>query len=139
MSKYQKLAEFKKRHGHCVVPRSWGELGKWVFHQRERIAFLPPRKRKLLDDLGFDWTPLDTVWNQRLSELKEFKKRFGHSRVPENWSENPRLAHWVAHQRQAGRRGTLARDRISRLNAIGFFWGATSTGCTKKFRLEGKQ
>jgi len=35
------------------------------------------------------------TWTERFQQLKEFKARFGHCKVPKGWSEDPKLARWV--------------------------------------------
>lgn len=53
------LKKFKKREGHCNVPRSCLEnpdLGRWVASQllRRRISISKERASKL-DSIGFTW------------------------------------------------------------------------------------
>ena len=57
------LVEFKKAHGHCMVPQSHPHLGGWVKWQREKYALyekgktsnLTPEKIETLNKLGFVW------------------------------------------------------------------------------------
>ncbi len=35
------------------------------------------------------------TWTERFQQLKEFKDRFGHCKVPKGWNEDPKLARWV--------------------------------------------
>jgi hypothetical protein len=57
---YEKLLEYKRKIGHCKVPRKYMDdksLGVWVSSQRARHAnnkMLPDRK-DLLDKIGFAW------------------------------------------------------------------------------------
>jgi hypothetical protein len=54
---YEKLVEFKRKNGHCIVPQKRKEdksLGKWVNNQRTRKTYRQDRK-DLLDALGFVW------------------------------------------------------------------------------------
>jgi hypothetical protein len=71
-------------------------------------------------------------WDAMLGKLKTFRKEHGHSRVPRGWATDPKLASWVSTQRKAKNRldrGDLkpgiTRQRVSRLDEIGFDWGAT--------------
>jgi len=92
---------------------------------RERVEFLGPDVAlKVLRDsittvcieaLGDDW-------DERFGELRAFKERFGHCRVPEAWAENKRLATWVAVQRTRRKQKTLSPARIERLESIQFIW-----------------
>jgi superfamily II DNA or RNA helicase len=65
---------------------------------------------------------LASNWDVRFGELKEFKERFGHCNVETGWEENPELAGWVSAQRTRRSKGQLYRDRIERLDSIGFVW-----------------
>jgi len=57
------LAEYKRTHGHCMVPQSHPTLGSWVKWQREKYALYEEGKSKYftrekverLDKLGFVW------------------------------------------------------------------------------------
>jgi hypothetical protein len=57
----EKLVEFKRNEGHCMVPRRYEQnksLGKWVSYQRfvhNKNNFRPDRK-EILDGIGFVWS-----------------------------------------------------------------------------------
>jgi hypothetical protein len=59
MEKYQKIKEFQKREGHCLVPQKWKEdgesLGSWVSSQRAARQSMQPERLEKLDALGFIW------------------------------------------------------------------------------------
>ena len=67
----------------------------------------------------------DAIWKAHFAQLLAFYRDYAHCRVPWNWSEHPGLADWVAYQRYSRYLGKLSRERIARLNAIGFHWDAT--------------
>jgi hypothetical protein len=58
---YALLQQFKKREGHCKVPRLHIEdeatLGTWVSNQRQLKTKekLDPDKQKRLEEIGFNW------------------------------------------------------------------------------------
>jgi hypothetical protein len=57
---YEKLAEFKRKKGHCLVPQKYQEdvsLVKWVNVQRRRHVNNKMRldRKGLLDEIGFVW------------------------------------------------------------------------------------
>ncbi|MEI8375691.1 MAG: helicase associated domain-containing protein [Planctomycetota bacterium] len=68
-------------------------------------------------------TRRQSSWEQRFKELKAFKKRYGHYNVPRNYSPNPTLRYWVNNIRHSKKYGTLAEEKVRRLDALGFFWG----------------
>ena len=61
--RYQMLVEYKKEHGHCMVPQSHPTLGAWVKWQREKFALHEGGKSKYfneekidkLNEIGFVW------------------------------------------------------------------------------------
>ena len=143
---FAQLGQFKERHGHCNVPKVWPEnpvLGEWVSRQRTRHrqgSLLPGRKERL-EQLGFRWqsdhAPQKQYWVDRFAEMDAFQQRFGHTRVPDRWAENPRLAHWRHTMRRQRRTGKLSPEQIARLDAIGFDWEEPgSSGKTRQESLE---
>ena len=72
--RYEQLKEYKRRNGHCNVPRCWNEdpsLGSWVDSQRTNyrhkqagIDDMDPTRIKLLEDIGFNWSVRKPAPNQ---------------------------------------------------------------------------
>ncbi|MEI6764674.1 MAG: helicase associated domain-containing protein [Bacteroidota bacterium] len=60
------------------------------------------------------------LWHEHYAQLSDFKKRFGHCMVPNNWDENPLLANWVHYQRH--RASTLSIEKYQLLDKLGFEW-----------------
>jgi hypothetical protein len=98
---------------------------------------------KALESLGFDWKPsigrgkgtpnrpsLDewgvfhTTWEDRLGELADYRKIHGHCNVPQNYTENAKLANWgkfySLHVR--GKASSMTTFRIQELESLGFEW-----------------
>jgi hypothetical protein len=132
MKQFTKLVEFRNTYGHCNPPRAF-ELAKFVQHTRERKDRLSQERVRLLDAIGFEWSRWDAIWNRRFDELKEFKSRFGHSNVPENWPENRGLANWVSHQRARRKMMSMPPERIKKLNSLGFKWSRRSDAKIERF------
>ena len=61
---FSHLKNYRDRVGHCRVPISHKEdgfpLGRWVVNLRTRANNLSSERRQRLDELGFDWHPLET-------------------------------------------------------------------------------
>ena len=53
---------------------------------------------------------------------KEFKRIHGHCHVLIRYSENPELGQWCAKQRYYYQNNHLSRDKMQRLEDIGFIW-----------------
>jgi arsenate reductase-like glutaredoxin family protein len=134
------LADYRKIHGHCNVPKSWcsenPKLVNWVSKQRQqyrlhvegKISQLTLCRIQELERLGFEWNVCITAWEERLSELADYRKIHGHCNVPDTHSENLKLANWVSKQRQQyrmhveGKRSQMTLSRIQELESLGFKW-----------------
>jgi hypothetical protein len=134
------LAAYREIHGHCNVPRNSenSKLGKWVGNQNRRyynlyrdgkISPITSLRIQQLESMGFDWGVCATPWEDRLSELDEYRKIQGHCNVPKNYSDNTKLAYWVGRQRQSynlhlqEKRSSMTLPCIHVLDSIGFEWG----------------
>jgi hypothetical protein len=107
------------------VPNNWEEnpdLGPWC--QRQRGAYknnkLSPERIKRLEDIDFEWNPLEARWGKMFSALMTYKQAHGNCNVPTEWDQNPKLGQWCYVLRRSYRKGTLSADHIKRLEEIGF-------------------
>jgi hypothetical protein len=124
---YAALAEYKKVHGDCNVPRDWPRnpfLGAWIPRQREarKTNLLEQGHIEQLDKLGFAWDYLEYQWETQYSALVEFREEYGHCRVSTLWKTHAALANWVRTQRKNKKQGKLSAERIRRLDMLGFIW-----------------
>ena len=122
---FKALVCFKKREGHTRVPGSHIEdginLGTWAQNQRTQKAALPPDRLKRLEAMRFCWDVKSEAWEQSFRAFLRFKKRTGHTNVPQRHIEcNLRLGTWVSNQRQD--KAKIPADRLKRLNDAGFPW-----------------
>ena len=82
-----------------------------------------PRRRARSRRAEQRCAPLESDrWEQRFADLLAFKTAHGHCNVPSTYREDPSLAIWVFNCRRQRKLGSLAADRIERLDAIGFAW-----------------
>ncbi|MDB8542794.1 Helicase associated domain protein, partial [Turicibacter sanguinis] len=103
---YQQLKEFFIENNHCNVPDRYTEnkiLGTWVINQRKayKEGMLSEDRIELLNELNFDWNPLETQWNSMYQQLKEFFIENNHCNVPKRYTENKALGTWIGEQRKA--------------------------------------
>jgi hypothetical protein len=85
------------------VLRSQGKLGA------ERVA--------ALDALGFNWSPMDTVWNGHFEALRAYADAHnGSVALPKREGT---LGRWLGESRSLWRRGLLAPERVAKLAALG--------------------
>jgi hypothetical protein len=121
------LAAFHRDHGHSNVPHAWPpnrELAAWLHGVRcnNRSGRLSADRVRQLDALDVVWEPQQTRWENMFAALVEYRRQYGHCNVPCGWPENPALSKWVKGVRAAQKRGDLDRERIRRLDTIGFGW-----------------
>jgi hypothetical protein len=143
------LAEYHKIHGHCNVPMRYKEnskLAKWVstqrsqymLHRKGKPSSMTLSRIQILESLDFEWERFGGPWDDRLSELADYRKVHGHCKVPQRYSENVRLGTWVSTQRkhykllQDGKKSPMSALRIQALESLAFKWtvSAPKTGKT---------
>jgi hypothetical protein len=137
------LADYRKIHGHCNVPKNYSKntkLGRWVGSQRRfyqlrkegKTSPMTLSRIQELESLGFEWG-VNTAWEDRLSELADYRKIYGHCNVPKNYSENTKLGSWVGSQKKQyrlhkdGKTSPMTLSRIQELESLGFEWGVCVT------------
>jgi hypothetical protein len=93
-----------------------------------------------LESLGFEWGCSNSAtWEDRLSELADYRKSHEHCNVPQHYNENTKLANWVRNQRKEyklhlkGKTSSMTTLRIQELESIGFEWDCA--GATWEDRL----
>jgi hypothetical protein len=137
-NKYKKLKEFQEIHGHVNLPRdnlhrSNHALSGWVHWQRINHAAvrLDPERKAMLDELGLVWVDpeferYERQWVAKFHALEDFKRAYGHTRVPLRKS---RLGNWVSHQRDLYHKGRLPKARKMKLESIDFVWRLRDERC----------
>ena len=124
---FAELVRYKRQHGNCDVPYQWQEnpkLGKWLVYQRQlrRCEKLTEGRHRRLAELGVIWNSFTSAWEKSFASLARYKQENGNCNVPRGWIKNPQLATWVRTMRRFKKCGRLAKERIHRLNQIGFQW-----------------
>ena len=72
----------------------------------------------------------ERAWNDRYDELDVYKNKHNNCLVPQHYPDNKALGTWVDTQRtqyrlrNEGKHSQLAKDRIKKLNELGFEWSA---------------
>ncbi len=132
------LMDYKVKHGHCNVSQPWPDnpsLGSWASNQRnaKKRGRLSAERVERLEAIGFVWDQLSAAWEEMFATLLDYKTTHGHCNVPKDRLDNPELGQWVSTQRRAKQLGRINRERISRLEAIGFVWDALSASWEEMF------
>ena len=137
--RYCELREFKNEHGHVnISSKDNPKLASWITTQRkqfrQRMASLEEKSEatttaivianrfSLLTQLGLSLDPTSQLWMEQYSELKNFLKENGHTRVPRFYKADPSLGMWVSNQRRKKKDGCLSNERQQMLNDLGFEW-----------------
>lgn len=126
---YGQLVAYHQRNGTCEMPHRLAKnkkLATWVINQRvmRKDGTLTKDKIALLDTIGFNWSPKAHTWRSNYLSLIAYKEEHGDCRVPQDWTEDKRLAKWVSTQRVRRKRGQLDDERFQMLDRIGFEWFA---------------
>ena len=122
---FSALSEYQKTEGHCRVPKDHSvndlKLGIWVQNQRSKKSRLTPEQIRRLESLGFSWEVNSQKWEEAFSLLNKFYIRESHCRVVSDFTiDGFNLGIWVNNQRR--RKAMLSRDKVARLDSIGFIW-----------------
>ncbi|MDZ4744459.1 MAG: helicase associated domain-containing protein [bacterium] len=122
--RFKEFARQRDQHGDSWMPPPGTQLGRWIIKQRTEYNKGKLKKERvgMLDSKRFSWNPHGESRAEYVERLLAFKKRFGHVLVPSRWSEDVGLAQWVANCRAGYTKGTLAKETITKLNAMGFQW-----------------
>ena len=133
-NKFEQLLEFKNKHGHLYVCRSFTndtQLINFVKVIRRSQNSISADRRNELDKIGFIWKPgkeltkilnrerADEAWLKRYNELKDYKKQFGTCYILAKSKTHPTLGNWVSMQRN--NIDNLSPEKIKLLRDIGFF------------------
>ncbi len=122
------LWKFFFKHGHAHVPASdpkYEELYEWARYLRASKRHLSDKLIHELDQMAFNWRLHHhqlMAWEELYEELKAFKKKYGHCKVPSPSKEHKTLGDWVSKQRRDHKADRMLKDRFIRLNALGFLW-----------------
>jgi hypothetical protein len=145
----RELADYRRIHGHCSVPQKYSEnpkLGKWVtaqkfqyrLHAEGKISPMTTLRIQALESLGFEWGSHSAAWEDRLRELASYRNIHGHCNVPQNCSENPKLAQWVKTQRKEyrmqaeGKITHMSLFRVQELDKLDFEWDIYGTAWNER-------
>ena len=122
----QQLISYKNAYGNCNVPTNHHDkhLAKWcenqkMFYRQEKLS---QERITLLTDIGFQFTASkEQKWQTQYDNLVQFKNRYGHCNVPQQYSRNPTLGRWVGKQREKLNDGKLPKEHYKKLKRLGFW------------------
>lgn len=128
---FAELMKYKEDQGDCMVPSGYRtkdqfQLGLWVYEQRTFDGNYPREKYIRLKRLEFVWNVREYNWGQAYRALKEYKSQYGDCLVPSTYITDDRLdlGTWVIDQRVDRHYEYMSRDKVEKLDELGFVWGA---------------
>ncbi len=125
---FARLELYREKYGDTLVPQSWKtdrSLAGWVSKQRTNFSrgLILPERIQRLQQIGFEWDPIGTRWEEMFQKLVEFKNEHGHTNVPQRVPKYADLATWVRNQRAAkAHNRPIMAERTKRLDELGFAW-----------------
>jgi len=139
---YDLLVQYHAREGNCNVPQTYKEndrnLGAWLSQMRclKKKNALEKEQIQALESIGVVWDVTASKWDDMVTLLNQYKKKYGHCRVPQSHKEDGRnLGTWLNTQRQRKRAGTLPSNMIEILEAIGVTWNLQQSRWDEMFAL----
>ncbi|KAL7540326.1 hypothetical protein ACHAXR_010038 [Thalassiosira sp. AJA248-18] len=151
------MRQFIRKNNHSYLPSSkeYKALQAWCGTQRQlyRTKYdnstqsntgasttLTDKRESLLTKIGFDWeTNHEYTWHQRIHELKEYKRQYGHVNLGK---KDGVLGAWADTQRTEYRykvtddhHSHLTEERIGELEALGFAWSMREIQWNDKHNL----
>ncbi len=92
------------------------KLGIWANQMRNKFkqGILPQEQINRLNEIGFDWTPLITKWNNDISRYKRYVDTTSKTEVPRDtvFEDSP-LGNWYANLKISRKNGSLSSKQIN--------------------------
>lgn len=121
-ARFDELKAFKAATGSLRIPNGVNDvLSRWCSTQRtaRKEGSIHPTRLALLNDIGFEWSIIESSWEYQYEALKKFAA--AHDRVDvaylKNFNKN--LAIWVNRQKGMMTREELTAAQIENLLALG--------------------
>lgn len=116
---FDELKTYKAEHGDVDVPIKWPSgLGSWASVQRrsEKKGKLSPDRKVRLDEIGFEWDKIDSLWEERYNELLAYNAEHGNVDIPQKHPSG--LGSWLSQQKLYANIGELPANRFEKLSNI---------------------
>jgi len=128
---FQEMLLYQESTGTPNAPTSYKTsggylLGTWQNNQRRlyKKKILSSARIERFEEIGFTWEILEEQFEKGFQQTLLYKERTGNPNAPDRHKSNEgyRLGTWQSHQRKNYKTGNLSKDRIERLEKIGFMW-----------------
>jgi superfamily II DNA or RNA helicase len=140
---YGLTLHYKEQYGDPNAPTYYKtpegyKLGSWQVYQRSyyKNGKLNAVRIKMLQDIGFIWSPYGEAFEKGFQETLNYKKLKGDPNTPTDYItfEGYKLGNWQNKQRSNKRKNKLDRDKTKRLEDIGFKWEIKAETFEKGFQ-----
>lgn len=111
--KTQNIPKRKKYKGY--------KLGIWASQMRskKKQGILPAEQIEKLNEINFDWNPLETKWDDDLNRYRRYVQEGGKPEVPkERDFEGFALGYWYSNLKISYRNGSLTEEKIQEVRDI---------------------
>jgi len=140
--RYRELKEYYDENGDSDVPARYVNktLGTWCVRQRVdyKAGRLSISEINKLEELDFNFQPRGNNVKYLIDKVAEFKTKYGHTNIPINSKDFPKLGKLVNRYRGVYKKGIKQSDgsivhkglgklkpkEISKLDSLGFIWQA---------------
>jgi hypothetical protein len=142
---YKESINYYKQYGNLEIPLRYVtenniSLGTWIQLQREnyeRLYSANPNPnftnehKKKLDDIGMNWNPYESQWEEKFLLAKEYFLRNGNLLISNDYitESNIKLGIWLSNQRKDYKNletplknPKFTQERINKLGSIGMIW-----------------
>lgn len=126
------LRRYRRRHGVLAHSKAHNDPdGATVAgilercRRDHRTGTLPADRVTALEELGIDWDPAATTWNEMIAALSLYHAQYGDIDVPSDLTagtEKINIRAWLTGQRHAHNAGRLPRHRVEQLDELGMRW-----------------
>jgi len=128
---YEETRKYKEKYGvaNCLkvyVTEDDYVLGRWQTTQTMNYnkGILSKEKIDKLEKIGFIWNIFEHRWNKGYEETRKYKEKYGVANCPKRYvtEDDYGLGTWQGEQKKSYKKGKLSRERIEKLEKIGFKW-----------------
>jgi Helicase associated domain len=140
LCKYLKEHDGRYPHEADIATLSKEHMNLYKWCNRQRVLYkvyrnqqtkkkkMKEKRIKLLNSINFVWSLVESQWDERYEELKQYNKEHGTTMVPARYVGNYTLARWVETQRRQyalrkqNKASKLTEEKIQLLNELDFVW-----------------
>lgn len=135
---YQEAVTYSKEHGNLLVPQSYItgsgiRLGNWITHLRQAKqgksrGKITEEQIERLNLIGMAWDADEERWQIGLAAAKKYAAENHDLNIPARYVDEDgyNLGLWIQLKRRQYKKGTLTREQVCALEAIGIHWDVFS-------------